>query len=107
MNHPSTRVILQTDNSSRYKSEDEFGRMMCLDINRSTDNDGCRSLARVHYDLSNMAAVLALIMNKDREQEIDITVYQRGAYSVSCMPEPETIFFCQARQKIGRQENMR
>ena len=30
--YPSRRIIRQTDNSSKYKSEDEFRRIICLDI---------------------------------------------------------------------------
>ena len=30
--YPSRRIIRQTDNSSKYKSEDEFCSIMCLDI---------------------------------------------------------------------------
>ena len=31
--YPSRRIIRQTDNLSKYKSEDEFWRIICLDIN--------------------------------------------------------------------------
>ena len=30
--NPSRRIIRQTDNSSKYKSEDEFCSIICLDI---------------------------------------------------------------------------
>ena len=30
--YPSRRIIRQTDNSSKYKSEDEFCSIICLDI---------------------------------------------------------------------------
>ena len=30
--YPSGRIIRQTDNSSKYKSEDEFWRIICLNI---------------------------------------------------------------------------
>ena len=30
--YPSRRIIRQTDNSSSYKSEDEFWRTICLDV---------------------------------------------------------------------------
>ena len=30
--YPSRRIIRQTDNSSEYKSEDEFCSIICLDI---------------------------------------------------------------------------
>ena len=30
--YSSRRIIRQTDNSSKYKSEDEFWRTICLDI---------------------------------------------------------------------------
>ena len=33
-NYPSRRIIRQTDNSSKYKSEDEFWRIICLVILR-------------------------------------------------------------------------
>ena len=33
-NYPSRRIIRQTDNSSKYKSEDEFWRIFCLHILR-------------------------------------------------------------------------
>ena len=32
--YPSRRIICPTDNSSKYKSEDEFWRIICLDILR-------------------------------------------------------------------------
>ena len=32
--YPSRRTIYQTDNSSKYKSEDEFCSIICLDIFR-------------------------------------------------------------------------
>ena len=30
--YPSRRIIRKTDNSSSYKSEDEFWRIICLDV---------------------------------------------------------------------------
>ena len=30
--YPSRRIIRQTDNSSKYKSEDEFCSIICLDV---------------------------------------------------------------------------
>ena len=39
-NYPSRRIIRQTDNSFKYKSDDEFWRIICLDILRGL-HDGC------------------------------------------------------------------
>ena len=39
-----------------------------------------------------MAALTVLLTNKARKRELDITVYQRRAYSITCAPEPKNNF---------------
>ena len=39
----SRRIIRQTDNSSKYKSEDEFWRIICLDIIYLSQETDCEN----------------------------------------------------------------
>ena len=88
--HPSRRIIRHTDNPSKYKSEDEFWRIICLDINRSRVS---RRVSRCWAEWKpgeslNMAALVALLM-KSRRTALDMAVYQRRISSVKRMFEPE------------------
>ena len=86
------RIIRHTviNNPSKYKSEDEFWRIICLDINRSRVS---RRVSRCWAEWKpgeslNMAALVALLM-KSRRTALDMAVYQRRISSVKRMFEPE------------------
>ena len=88
--HLSRQIIRHTDNPSKYKSEDEFWRIICLDINRSRVS---RRVSRCWAEWKpgeslNMAALVALLM-KSRRTALDMAVYQRRISSVKRMFEPE------------------
>ena len=78
------------NNPSKYKPEDEFWRIICLDINRSRVS---RRVSRCWAEWKpgeslNMAALVALLM-KSRRTALDMAVYQRRISSVKRMFEPE------------------
>ena len=45
--YPSRRIIYQTDNSSKYKSEDEFCSIICLDILSRKRPQETRDIAKI------------------------------------------------------------
>ena len=69
-NYPSRRIIRQTDNPFKYKSEDEFRRIFCSRIRYALRllNDGCfgvepsGSSARQLYAGASMAFALDAIL---------------------------------------------
>ena len=78
------------NNPSKYKSEDEFWRIICLVINRSRVSrrmSQCWAEWKPGESL-NMAALVALLM-KSRRTALDMAVYQRRISSVKHMFEPE------------------
>ena len=99
----SIRIICQTDNSFKSKSEDEFWSIICLYILRGL-HDGCDGVEEPCGSLNRGKRNIELLPNTWR-RALDITVYQRRISPVERMLNRENndlhvnLFSCESHSR--------